>query len=95
MVSLNWNGAYRIPAEFDASRGEMRAGVSTVRPHYPGHSAKKPAFHRLDKTGWGKISFMLELLLLVLLVVLLFGAIGPRYYRGRGRRRVVRDYDTF
>jgi Flp pilus assembly protein TadB len=38
---------------------------------------------------------MLELLLLVLLVVLLFGAVGPRYYRGRGRRRVVREYDTF
>ena len=38
---------------------------------------------------------MLELLLLVLLVVLLVGAVGPRYYRGRGRRRVVREYDTF
>jgi CRISPR/Cas system CMR-associated protein Cmr1 (group 7 of RAMP superfamily) len=37
---------------------------------------------------------MLTLLLLLLLVVLL-GGIGPRYYRGRGRRRVVREYDTF
>jgi hypothetical protein len=61
----------------------------------PGPFAEKPAFHRFDRTGSGKISFMLELLLLVLLVVLLVGAIGPRYYRGRGRRRVVREYDTF
>ena len=38
---------------------------------------------------------MLTLLLLILLIVLLFGAIGPRYYRGRGRGRVVREYDTF
>ena len=43
---------------------------------------------------------MLELLLLILLVVVLVGAIGgPRYYRGRGvargRRTVVREYDTF
>lgn len=42
---------------------------------------------------------MLTLLLLVLLVVVLMGAIGPRYYRGRGlgrgRRTVVREYDTF
>lgn len=42
---------------------------------------------------------MLTLLLLVLLVVVLLGAIGPRYYRGRGlgrgRRTVVREYDTF
>ena len=42
---------------------------------------------------------MIELLLLVLLVVLLVGAIGPRYYRGRGlgrgRRTVVREYDTY
>lgn len=40
---------------------------------------------------------MLTLLLIVLLVVLLFGGIGgPRYYRarGRGRRTVVREYDT-
>ncbi len=42
---------------------------------------------------------MLTLLLLILLVVLLVGRIGPRYYRGgglyrgRGRRRVVREYD--
>ena len=43
---------------------------------------------------------MLEILLLVLLVVVLVGAFGgPRYYRGRGlgrgRRTVVREYDTF
>jgi hypothetical protein len=38
---------------------------------------------------------MLTLLLLVLLVVLLVGGIGPRYSRGRGRRTVVREYDTF
>lgn len=43
---------------------------------------------------------MIELLLLILLVVVLVGAIGgPRYYRGRGlgrgRRTVVREYDTF
>lgn len=44
---------------------------------------------------------MLTILLLVLLVVVLMGAIGPRYYRGRGlgrgrgRRTVVREYDTF
>lgn len=38
---------------------------------------------------------MLTLLLLVLVVVLLVGGIGgPRYYRGRGRRTVVREYDT-
>lgn len=37
---------------------------------------------------------MLTLLLLVLVLVLLFGGIGPRYYRGRGRRTVVREYDT-
>jgi hypothetical protein len=29
---------------------------------------------------------MLTLLLLILLIVLLVGGIGPRYYRGRGRR---------
>ncbi len=44
---------------------------------------------------YGKISFMLTILLLVLLVALLFGGIGPRYYRGRGRRTVVREYDTY
>jgi len=42
---------------------------------------------------------MLEILLLVLLVAVLVGAIGPRYYRGRGlgrgRRTVVREYDTY
>jgi hypothetical protein len=38
---------------------------------------------------------MLTILLIVLLVVLLFGGIGgPRYYRARGRRTVVREYDT-
>jgi hypothetical protein len=37
---------------------------------------------------------MLTILLLVLLVVLLLGGIGPRYYRGRGRRTVVREYET-
>jgi hypothetical protein len=37
---------------------------------------------------------MLTILLLVLIVALLFGGIGPRYYRGRGRRTVVREYDT-
>ena len=39
---------------------------------------------------------MLTLLLIVLLVVILVGGIGgPRYYRGvRGRRTVVREYDT-
>ena len=35
---------------------------------------------------------MLTILLILLLVVLLFGGIGPRYYRGR-RRTVVREYD--
>lgn len=44
----------------------------------------------------GHIYPMLTLLLLVLLIVLLVGGIGPRYYRGRGRRtRVVREYDDF
>ena len=42
---------------------------------------------------------MIELLLLILLVVLLVGAIGPRFSRGRslgrGRRTVVREYDTY
>lgn len=42
---------------------------------------------------------MLTILLLVLLVVLLLGGVGPRYYRGRGlgrgRRTVVREYDTY
>lgn len=42
---------------------------------------------------------MLEILLLILLVVVLLGAVGPRYYRGRGlgrgRRTVVREYDTY
>jgi len=38
---------------------------------------------------------MITILLLVLLVVLLAGGIGgPRYYRGRTRRTVVREYDT-
>lgn len=38
---------------------------------------------------------MLELLLIVLLVIVLVGAFGgPRYYRGRGRRTVVREYET-
>jgi hypothetical protein len=38
---------------------------------------------------------MLTILLIVLLVVLLVGGIGgPRYYRGRGRRTVVREYET-
>lgn len=38
---------------------------------------------------------MLTILLIVLIVLLLFGGIGgPRYYRGRGRRTVVREYDT-
>ncbi|HEX3622003.1 MAG TPA: hypothetical protein VHT97_06790 [Acidimicrobiales bacterium] len=38
---------------------------------------------------------MLTILLLVLLVVLLLGGIGgPRYYRTRGRRTVVREYET-
>ena len=38
---------------------------------------------------------MLTLLLLILVVALLLGAIGPRYSRGRGRRRVVREYETY
>ena len=38
---------------------------------------------------------MLTLLLLIVVVALLFGAIGPRYYRGRGRRRIVREYETY
>lgn len=38
---------------------------------------------------------MLTILLIVLIVLLLFGGIGgPRLYRGRGRRTVVREYDT-
>ena len=38
---------------------------------------------------------MLTILLLVLLVVLLFGGIGgPRYYRTRRPRTVVREYET-
>ncbi len=38
---------------------------------------------------------MLTLLLIVLLVLLLAGAIGgPRYYRTRGRRTIVREYET-
>lgn len=38
---------------------------------------------------------MLTILLIVLIVLLLFGGIGgPRYYRGRGHRTVVREYDT-
>ena len=38
---------------------------------------------------------MLTILLIVLLVVLLLGGVGgPRYYRSRGRRTVVREYDT-
>lgn len=38
---------------------------------------------------------MLTILLIVLLVVLLLGGgIGPRYYRTRGRRTVVREYET-
>ncbi len=37
---------------------------------------------------------MLTILLIVLLVVLLAGGIGPRYYRGRTRRTVVREYET-
>ncbi|MGH9278103.1 MAG: hypothetical protein ACRD12_08355 [Acidimicrobiales bacterium] len=38
---------------------------------------------------------MLTLLLIVLLVVLLVSLIGgPRYYRTRGRRTVVREYET-
>jgi hypothetical protein len=49
---------------------------------------------RFDTRGNGNISFMLTILLLVLLVVLLLGGIGPRYYRGRGRRTVVREYET-
>jgi hypothetical protein len=49
---------------------------------------------RFDTGVNGNISFMLTLLLLVLVLVLLFGGLGPRYYRGRGRRRVVREYDT-
>jgi hypothetical protein len=43
----------------------------------------------------GTYQDMLTLLLIVLVVVLLLGGIGgPRYYRGRGRRTVVREYDT-
>ena len=42
----------------------------------------------------GNTYCMLTILLLVLLVVLLLGRIGPRYYRGRGRRTVVREYET-
>lgn len=38
---------------------------------------------------------MLTLLLLIVVVALLFGAIGPRYYRGRARRRIVREYETY
>ena len=38
---------------------------------------------------------MLTTLLIVLLVLLLVGAItGPRYYRTRPRRTVVREYHT-
>jgi hypothetical protein len=40
---------------------------------------------------------MLTILLIVLLVVVLLGGIGgPRFYRGRtaGRRTVVREYET-
>jgi hypothetical protein len=37
---------------------------------------------------------MLTALLLVLLVVLPLGGIGPRYSRARGRRTVVREYET-
>ncbi len=38
---------------------------------------------------------MLTILLIVLLVLLLFGGIGgPRIYRARGRRTVVREYET-
>lgn len=53
-----------------------------------------------DPAPAGNISTMLTILLLVLLVVLLLGGIGgPRYYRGRGlgrgRRTVVREYDTY
>ena len=53
------------------------------------------AVPRFAETYDGKNSLMLELLLLILVIVLLVGGIGPRYYRGRGRRRVVREYDTF
>jgi uncharacterized protein YneF (UPF0154 family) len=38
---------------------------------------------------------MLTILLIVLLVLLLAGVIGgPRYYRARPRRTVVREYET-
>jgi hypothetical protein len=38
---------------------------------------------------------ILTLLLIVLVVLLLVGFIGrPRFYRNRGRRRVVREYET-
>jgi len=49
---------------------------------------------RFDPANPGNSASMLTLLLLVLLVVLLLGGIGPRYYRGRGRRTVVREYET-
>jgi hypothetical protein len=49
----------------------------------------------LDAYSGGNNYDMLTILLLVLLVVLLLGGIGgPRYSRGRGRRTVVREYDT-
>lgn len=49
---------------------------------------------RLDRGTGGHTHLMLTILLLVLLVVLLAGGIGPRYYRARGRRTVVREYET-
>ena len=62
--------------------------------HTPGSGTGKLTFVRLIPGSPGKTYFMLTLLLLVLLVVVLLGAMGPRYYRGRGRRTVVREYET-
>ena len=66
-----------------------------MRPHYPSLLVVKHRSERFVQAENGKISFMLTLLLLVLIVVLLLGGIGPRYYRGRGPRRVVREYETY
>jgi hypothetical protein len=50
---------------------------------------------RFDQPHGGNNLHMLTILLLVVLVVVLLGGIGgPRYYRGRGRRTVVREYET-
>lgn len=79
--------------------------VLTVR-HAPSHSTGNRPVNTYPATPLancdsigpprGRTAAMLTILLIVLLVVLLLGGIGgPRYYRGyRGRRTVVREYET-